>query len=136
MYEVFEHTADVGLRIRAASREELFVEAARGFFSLIVANLDAVNPVLERLVHVSGSDNDLLLFDWLNELLYLFDSQHLLLSDFHVEFQPEGLVAHCRGESLDEARHSLEHEVKAITYHGLFVRCDDGTWSAEVIVDI
>jgi SHS2 domain-containing protein len=47
------------------------------------------------------------------------------------------LSATCRGEQMDPARHAMDHEVKAITYHGLAVHQNaDGTWHAEVIVDI
>jgi SHS2 domain-containing protein len=136
MFEVFEHTADVGLRIRAASREELFVDAARGLFSLLVANLNSVRPVLERDVRIIGGEDDLLLFDWLNELLYVFDTRHVVLAEFHIDFRDGELFARCLGEPLDPARHVLEHEVKAITYHGLKVESSDGHWLAEVIVDI
>ncbi len=54
MYEIFEHTADLGLRVRAPDLETLFVEAARALFSVIVANLDDVRPVRERSLTVGG----------------------------------------------------------------------------------
>jgi SHS2 domain-containing protein len=139
MFEVFEHTADLGLRIRADSLEKLLAEAARGLFSLVVVNLEEIRPVLSRTVEVDyspGNGRDYLLFDWLNELLFLLDSEQLLLSDFQVGLSERKLSAVCRGETMDRGRHQLDHEVKAITYHGL--RCEqtsDG-WIAEVIVDI
>jgi SHS2 domain-containing protein len=136
MFEVFEHTADLGLRVRGATREELFVEAARALFSVVVANPAAVKTVDHRTIRISGSELDYLLFDWLNELLYLFETQHLLLVQFTVELNDEGLTASCSGEPIDPARHVLEHEVKAITYHGLKVETVDEGWMAEVIVDI
>jgi SHS2 domain-containing protein len=136
MYETFEHTADVGLRVRAASREELFADAAKGLFSLLVANLDDVEPVQERVIRVGGLEDDLLLFDWLNELLFLFESEKLLLAEFQVTFGAGELVGRCWGEGLVPGRHQLEHEVKAITYHGLKVEAGDSGWLAEVIVDI
>ena len=136
MFEVFEHTADLGLRIRAATREELFVEAARALFSVIVANPGEVQTVDLQTIEIQGAELDYLLFDWLNELLYLFETQHLLLVKFTVEFNNEGLSATCSGEPVDSARHVLEHEVKAITYHGLKVETGSDGWLAEVIVDI
>ena len=57
--------------------------------------------------------------DWLDELLYTFDTRHLLFSDFQVELGPDGLSAIARGEPIDPQRHELDAEVKAITYHGL-----------------
>lgn len=136
MYEVFEHTADLGLRIRAKELTELFAEAARALFSIIVENPDAVRLIEEREFTIAGDELDYLLFDWLNELLYTFETSHLLLAEFDVEMGDQGLRARARGEPIDTERHHLEHEVKAITYHELKVqRADDG-WLAEVIVDI
>jgi SHS2 domain-containing protein len=136
MFEVFEHTADLGLRIRAADRTELFVEAARALFSVFVANLDSVRCVEQRSYEVQGDADDYLLFDWLNELLYTYDTERLLLAQFDVELDDGRLRAVCRGELIDRSRHDLEHEIKAITYHGLRVERDGDGWLAEVIVDI
>jgi SHS2 domain-containing protein len=136
MHETFEHTADLGLRVRAASEEELFAEAARGLFSMIVPELETVQPTETREFVIVGGDRDYLLFDWLNELLYVFDTERLLLSQFDVRLTGEGLTATARGEPYDAQRHRLDHEVKAITYHGLRVEQDADGWLAEVIVDI
>ena len=133
MHETFEHTADLGLRVRAASEEELFAEAARGLFSMIVPALETVQPTQTREFAVPGQDRDYLLFDWLNELLYVFDTERLLLSQFEVRLTDEGLTATARGEPYDPQRHRLDHEVKAITYHGLLVEQDADGWLAEVI---
>jgi SHS2 domain-containing protein len=136
MYEVFEHTADLGLRVRAATKEELFVEAARGLFAMIVADLDTVQPVHTHTIAVSGEDLSFLLFDWLNELLYAFEAERLLLSRFDVQIDGDNLRATCWGEPMDPERHEMEHEVKAITYHQLRVEQTLDGWLAEVIVDI
>lgn len=136
MYETFEHTADLGLRVRAADLNSLFAEAARGLVSMIVPNLDDVRLVRRMSFALAGSRYDELLFDWLNEVLYVFESQRVVLAEFDVHVGGEGLEAAARGEPLDPARHQLEHEVKAITYHGLKVEQLDGGWLAEVIVDI
>ncbi|HVA47728.1 MAG TPA: archease [Pirellulales bacterium] len=136
MYEIFEHTADLGLRIRAADLPTLFADAGRGLTSIIAANLDEIRPVTEVPLRVTGGRLDLILFDWLSEILYLFESEHLLLAQFDVRFADDVLQATAHGEPLDEARHQLEHEVKAITYHGLKVEPTPDGWLAEVIVDI
>jgi SHS2 domain-containing protein len=136
MYEVFEHTADLGLRIRAKDLNTLFADAARALFAVIVENLDDVRTTCEWAMTIGGSDPEYLLFDWLNELLFKFDKEHLLFSDFTVTVTSTGLSATARGEPLDTTRHHLDHEVKAITYHGLVVRQAAEGWLAEVIVDI
>ena len=136
MYEVFEHTADLGLRIRADTLEQLLADAGRGLFSLIVTNLNDVRSVSERSYRIQREEDDYLLFDWLNELLYTFESERLLLCEFRVRLEQSTLEAYCRGEPMDLDRHQMDHEVKAITYHGLKVEQTEGHWLAEVIVDI
>ncbi len=136
MYETFDHTADVGLRIRSESLDGLFADAARGLFSVLVANLEAVQPLDEVSIDLGRDEYDMLLFDWLAELLYTFDVRKLLLSQFDVHVGDDGLRATARGEPLDPARHLMAHEIKAITYHELKVEHTDDGWLAEVIVDI
>jgi SHS2 domain-containing protein len=135
-YETFEHTADLGLRVRADNFDALFVDAARGLFSLIVADPASVRPTESVPITIAAEAPELLLFDWLNELLYLYEVRHLLLGRFDVTVGETGLQATAFGEPIDPARHVLDHEVKAITYHGLKVERENGRWLAEVIVDI
>ncbi|HMF18263.1 MAG TPA: archease [Gemmataceae bacterium] len=136
MHETFEHTADLGLRIRAADLEALFVEAAQALFETIVPDLATVQPRQKLEIRVNQEDMEFLLFDWLRELLFHFDSQHLLLGRFEVRICDGNLTGTAWGERLDRSRHELEHEVKAITYHGLRVQQTADGWLAEVIVDI
>lgn len=136
MFEVFEHTADLGLRVRAADLDQLFADAGRGLFSVIVANLDEVRAVQSRAFQIDGDDYEYLLFDWLTELLYTFETEKLLLSQCDVKVTASGLNAVCRGETMDSQRHEMDHEVKAVTYHQLKVQQTPDGWLAEVIVDI
>jgi SHS2 domain-containing protein len=137
MHEVFEHTADLGLRIRAASPEALFAEAGVALFELVVENHASIQPTQAHTIELTNPQLDLLFFDWLNELLYLYDARHLLLSRFDVEIQGDALKGTVYGEPRDESKHQLDHEVKAITYHNLKVEQQaDHSWLAEVIVDI
>lgn len=136
MHETFEHTADLGLRIRAADLNTLFVEAAQALFETIIPDLASVRPQKKIEITLTGDDRAYLLFDWLKELLFHFDAEHLLLGKFEAHVREDGLTGAAWGEPLDRSRHVLEHEVKAITYHGLRVEHDGDRWSAEVIVDI
>src|SRR4051794_24591297 len=99
MYEVFEHTADLGLRIRAATADELFAEAGRALLSIVVDNPDAVRPIQTRDIQIAGAAIDYLLFDWLTELLYAFDAERLLCCDFSTHVSEAGLQANLRGET-------------------------------------
>jgi SHS2 domain-containing protein len=136
MYETFDHTADLGLRIRSADLNTLFAEAGQALFATLVEDLTAVAPVRKLDVTIAGTDREYLLFDWLKELLYRFDAEHMLFSRFEVRIDDNGLHGSAWGEPLDRARHELAHEVKAITYHGLRVEPTADGWLAEVIVDI
>ncbi len=136
MYEHFEHTADLGLRIRAPDLESLFAEAAQSLFAAIVEDLATIQPICRVDIQLSGDDREYLLFDWLKELLYHFDTEHLLFARFEVRLQNDMLTGSAWGEPVDRQRHALEHEVKAITYHGLKVEKTLDGWLAEVIVDI
>jgi SHS2 domain-containing protein len=136
MYEMFEHTADLGLRVRAAHLGTLFAEAARALFAALVEDLGTVVASQRVEVRLPPDDREYLLFDWLKALLYHFDADHLLLSRFEVHLGDDGLTGAAWGEPLDRTRHELAHEVKAITYHGLRVEQTADGWLAEVIVDI
>ncbi len=136
MYEFFEHTADLGLRVRALDLETLFVEAAQALFAAVVEDLNTVQPQQELNIELEGDDRAYLLFDWLKELLFHFDAEHLLLGRFEVRLRDNHLSGRAWGEPLDRTRHSLSHEVKAITYHGLRVEPTADGWLAEIIVDI
>jgi SHS2 domain-containing protein len=136
MYELFEHTADLGLRVRAADLNTLFAEAAQCLFSAVMEDVETVRPEQAIPIGLAGTDREFLLFDWLRELLLRFDAEHMLFGKFEVNVGPDGMTATAWGEPLDPARHLLAREVKAITYHELKVVPEGNEWLAEVIVDI
>ena len=136
MYEIIEHTADIGLRIRAATLNQLFVEAARALMGLLLEDLHQVKPVERHSIQLEGKDRANLLVDWLSELLYLYSTRRLILIQFDVQVTDNGLVAEARGEKPDPARHTPDLDIKAVTYHGLKLKQDDQGWMAEVILDI
>ena len=136
MYELFDHTADLGLRVRARTMEELLAESARGLLAMLVANPAAVRTTHSKRFTINYEEPSYLLFDWLSELLFAFESEKLLLAEFELQLDAGQLRAVCRGEPMDEARHQMDHEVKAITYHGLKVLETDNGWEADLIVDI
>ena len=136
MYEVFEHTADLGLRVEAASLSALLAEAAEGLFEIIAGDLAQIRPRVSRSFAIAGADPTYLLLDWLGELLAAFEIERLLFREFDVVVHDRGLTATARGERYDPAVHTLAHEIKAITQHELDVREVAGGWQATLIVDI
>jgi SHS2 domain-containing protein len=136
MFETFDHTADLGLRVRAADLGTLFCEAANALTSILVDNPASIE-LRERLeFHLEADDLAYLLFDWLREILYRFEGEGILLGSFEVNVLGNSLSGNAWGESVDRNKHVLAHEVKAITYHGLKVEQTADGWLAEVIVDI
>jgi SHS2 domain-containing protein len=136
VFETFDHTADLGLRVTASDLDELFAEAACGLTSLLVEDPATLGADDLAEIPISGDDLDLLLFDLLGELLFRFETTGFLGREFVVTRTTGGLVAEARGEVIEDQPHRLAREVKAITYHGLKVERQGGRWLAEVIVDI
>jgi SHS2 domain-containing protein len=136
--ETFDHTADVGLRISAESLDDLYRTAAEGLFDYIVANRDAVEPTMYDSVDLRADMPGELLVAWLNDLIFRSETRHRLYTKFEVLVADDGLALHARiaGEPIDRDRHVLDHEVKAVTHHGLVLRRTDDGWLAEFILDI
>jgi SHS2 domain-containing protein len=136
MFEWFDHTADLGMRVRAADLPELFRDAARGLFAMIVEPEPAGPAERYYPFEIVGQRYDYLLVDWLSELLYVFDTERMLLGGFEVSIEDGTLRARAAAYGAAGERYRLLREVKAITYHGLRVERAGNGWLAEVIVDI
>ncbi len=136
--ESFDHTADVGLRISAADLDDLFRTAAEALFDYVVVNRLEVRAVKIEHVELNAESADELLVSWLNELIFRCETTHRLYARFDVRVAADGLslVAEIAGEPIDRARHVLDHEVKAVTHHGLSLVEVGSGWVAEVILDI
>jgi SHS2 domain-containing protein len=131
-FEELSHTAEIGLRVRAATPGQLFACAGMGLFALTGAVPAAVE--VERTVAVESPDVESLLVDWLSELVYLYETTGCAFHGITVtEWSPQRLVATvCGGRPTALPR----LHVKAVTYHDLAVRGRDGGWEAQVFLDI
>ncbi len=136
MYEHFDHTADLGLRVVASDLDALFCDAAEGLIAMIVSDPLIATTDPEQRFTLESPRLDWLLVDWLSELLYRFDTERTLFGQFTARVAEGRLEARAQMAPLDPSRHQLLHEVKAITYHGLRVEPTDAGWLAELIVDI
>ena len=136
--EVFDHTADVGLRIKGDDPVDLFRTAAEGLFDYVVANREEVRVDRTEAVALRADSTADLLIDWLNELIFRCETQHVLFTRFDVHLADDGLSleATIGGEAIDRVRHVLDHEVKAVTHHGASLEREGTAWVAEVILDI
>ncbi len=134
-FELVDHTADIGIVAYGADLKEVFANAAYALFSLMV-DLDDVSESLRREASVTADNREDLLVEWLNELIYIFDVDNVLLKRFEITWLTDtGLRANCFGEKIDPQRHRIKMGVKAATYHMLQVEEGDG-WRAQVLLDI
>ena len=134
-FEIIDHTADVGIRAYGANMNQAFANAARALFSLIT-ELDDVDEVVYRDTKLTAPDEESLLVEWLNELIYLFDVENILFKRFDItQLNNTRLKARSYGEKVDKSKHKLKMGVKAATYHMLKVDRSDGC-KVQVLFDI
>ena len=134
-YELIDHTADVGIRVTAATPDALFETAALALTELMT-DTALVEPRLERTVELKEESLDLLLVGWLQEILYLMDTEELVFSVFEVRIEDTTLQATLRGEPFNPEVHPRKSDIKAVTYHHLEVATHGDGWEARVILDI
>lgn len=136
VFELFDHTADLGIRVRAPDLAGLIAPAALGLYAAI-GELTPAESGLPWQYGESGGDAPLLLRNFLDELLVYFERDKLMLIDPRVErFDESGLAVVGKLAVIDVVSSNLDREVKAITYHELAIRPIPGGLEATVIVDI
>jgi SHS2 domain-containing protein len=133
-------TADIAFEATGHDLAELFRDAADATMNVMIDNLDAIEPRETRHIELSSDQIDMLLFDFLQELIYFKDAERLLLRvrDARIEERDGNylLTAETAGEPLDAARHHQRADVKAVTLHGFSVRKENDGWKARVLLDI
>ena len=127
----------MGLQSFGSSRVEVFVNMAKGLFSLI-SPLPHIRREVCRKLKVRADSQEDLLVAWLNELIFIHETENLLFRAFHIDDLTEiRLKALCFGEPVDPLRHVLKMDVKGATYHRLSIQKDErGFWRARVILDV
>ena len=134
-FEIIDHTADVGIIAYGADMNEAFANAAKGLFSLIT-ELDDVEEVVYRDIELTAPDQESLLVEWLNELIYLFDAENIIFKRFDItQLSQTHLKARSYGHKVDSSKHKLKTGVKAATYHMLKIDKSNGG-KVQVLFDI
>jgi len=137
-FEVFEHTADVGIRAFGKDLNEAFENAAIGMFS-ILTDVEKVENIGEYRIIIEASDMEQMLVDWLSELLYIHTVKMVMFSRFEVDIKGEEgkwrLKGHASGENYDEKKHAYHTEIKAVTHHILEIKKNEG-YKIQVLFDI
>ncbi len=139
-WEHFEHEADIGVRGFGATPAQAFEQAALAL-TAVIADPATVRPLQPVDIACDAADDELLLAQWLNALVYEMAVRRMLFGAFQVTIEgaPGGqrLAAQAWGEAVDVARHRPAVEVKGATYTALRVaRTDDGGWLAQTVVDV
>lgn len=135
-FKILDHTADIGLIVYGEDLKSLFENAGKALFHLIT-DLRKVRRRIERRIEIGKEEFERLMVDWLNELLYLHDTENLLFKGFKVEsIGEDGLRARVKGEPFQEGVHVIKTGVKAVTYHQILVGKENGRWKARIIFDL
>lgn len=138
-YVFVDHTGDVAVRVHAPTLEGLFADAARALTATLV-DPEHVRPVQQQTIVLEAGAVDLLLVDWLNDLVYRFEVDGWLVASTDVRLQADGgrwrLDATARGEPFDEGRHAPRVLVKGVTYHQLAITRSAGEYETLVVFDI
>ena len=141
-FEILEGVtcADIAVGITGRSMETLFLWAGRALMSILLEDPGSLGSAERRTISVRNAQIDLLLYSFLDELLFLKDAERLLLLPERVVVRREagGYLCECAaaGGPIDRTRHRFGVDVKAVTMHNLEVSCEDGVWSAVVVFDV
>lgn len=132
-YEFFEHTADIGIKVKGDSPQDVFIDAARGMFD-IIADTRRIKPKEQIEITQEAQGYDELLRGWLSELLYQFSVSGIVFNEFSIQdLSPDAVKAIAWGE---KAPGQIKTEIKAVTYHELEFKQTKAGFEARVIFDV
>ena len=135
-WELFPHGADIGVRGIGDSKAEAFEQVALAL-TAVIADPQSVTGRERIDVTCEAPDDELLLVEWLNALVFEMATRRMLFARFEVRINSHQLVGKAWGEPIDESKHDLGVEVKGATCTNLSARCDEnGRWLAKCVVDV
>ena len=135
-WEHFEHKADIGIRGFGNTMAEAFTQAAIAL-TAVITDLALINATTAIQLSCSDPDNETLLYDWLNTLVYEMATRKLLFSRFQVQIAQQRLHGKAWGETIDVARHQPAVDIKGATFTELRVwQGEDGRWQAQCVIDV
>jgi SHS2 domain-containing protein len=135
-YRLLGHTADLGMAVRGRDLPDLFALAGWSFFDLMIA-FRSFNPQEELEISVRAPDREALMVAWLGELLFYFETRHLVFRKFLIRsLTATALTATVEGQVFDGRHHRLKTVIKAVTYHQLRIWEEKGLWRGRIIFDI
>ncbi len=131
-------SADIGMTVTGESLHDLFADSAIGLTEIMV-ELETLNESRSIEINISADDLEELYHDWLSEIIFYKDAERFLLKKVAIEMFDEcayKIRAALTGETIDQDRHTLKVDVKAVTYHKFRIGKKDGNWFSEVIFDL
>lgn len=131
-----EHTADVGVEILAPDKKTALEAAACALLNLITDTKGVEKKKSVKINLGPFTDDVDLLFEFLNEIIYLVDARKVLFSSVQVIKADSSLEAVLKGEKLDPERHQLYEQIKAATYHEMVFENTGNGWYLKVIFDV
>jgi SHS2 domain-containing protein len=135
-FELLEHTSDIGVLGRGRNRREALIATSKGLVSLLV-NPEPFRVVEDRYFKAPGTDEAAQIVNWLNEILFFFDTEGMVFVEFVIDsWSPEEITGRARGERFDIDRHEFRTAVKAATYHQFESHSTAGGWEIRVFVDV
>lgn len=135
-YRIIDHTADLGIEVPGATREDVLARAAEALFDLL-AERDRVRESAARTVRAEGEDAADLLVNFLRECLALYTGEGFLVRSARVRLgEGAALEAEVRGEPYDPGRHRIRMEIKAVTWHGAALEETPDGWTGRAIFDV
>jgi len=135
-YEIIDHTADIGICVSGATREELFARGAAAMFDLMV-DLSGIDPTERVEIDLKGDSLEDLFVTWLNELIFRAEVGGIFFSRFEIDsVTDQSLKASVMGQIYEENVHLTGAQVKAATYHQLEISETQHGWTAKVIFDV
>ena len=135
-YQVIEHTADIGIRVKAKDIKQLFANAGLSVFDIIAEKKPFLKAMRVKInIQQRGNNIEELLINWLNELLFLSATREVIFTGFSIKKIYAGLVE-AVGTAAAGKHYRINTEIKAATYHKLKVSKTKSGWQAEVILDV
>jgi SHS2 domain-containing protein len=132
--------ADIAFIAHGESLEELFTSAFDATLNVMVENIDSIEKTITRKIEILSETLDMLLFRFLQELIFLKDAHQLLLRISHIKVSCDSssyiLTAELYGEKINREKHALNVDVKAVTLHLFEVKETESGWEARVVLDV
>jgi SHS2 domain-containing protein len=135
-FEIFPHTADIGIRVYGETLKQLFENAGEGTLFLMRED-SGINLENEVCFEIEAPFIELLLNKFLNEFIYLFDSKFFIIKEFKIDIFNENYIKGIFfGETLNEKKHKIKYAIKACTLEDMIIEKVDNLYKVDIIFDI